>query len=196
MEYIFLAARGRGIAKLIEYLSHLSIWGWIYLGASITMCIALYHLLQKFVPLYIRKITRLSYPFFSWVAIPQYNISIVLFCFCLFLCFLGYFSEASDDIIVFGGMGFIYIVIILWASKFQHSFMLNQNDFYISRFALLGKYRKIAPHYLFLEEDSEKKVIRVKENGKKLCKIRLDMFSVEAQKNIRTMLKESKWTSI
>ena len=74
--------------------------------------------------------------------------------------------------------------------------MLNQNDFYISRFALLGKYRKIAPHYLFLEEDSEKKVIRVKENGKKLCKIRLDMFSVEAQKNIRTMLKESKWTSI
>ena len=198
VEHIVLAGRrGRGIAELIRHLSHLDTTGWIYLAVSIAISVLLYYVLCRYIPILIRKVTRASYPFFTWVAVPQYNKSIAFGCFLLFFCFVGFFSCDDNDVGFFSFMGvFMGIYMFLSFVKVQHSFMLNQSEFYISRFALFGKYKKIDPCKLSLEGDSENNKIIVKEGDKKICRIRLDYYSAEAQRLINLMLKEATWTSV
>lgn len=197
MDSLFLAARGRGLANLIKHLLHLEPSGWFYLGASAIISIIIYLLLNKYIPIYIRKITKHSYPFFTWIAIPQYKRNIALSCFWLFFCFVGYFSRYHEDVEFFIIIGILMVIYILFSfAKVQHSFMFNQNEFYISSFALLGKYKKLYPQRCSLGGDPDNGEIIVKDGDKQICKIEFDMYSKEAQKYIWTMLMGSKWTSV
>ena len=191
-------ARGggsRALVELISHLSHLTVWGWLYLVVCIGCAIGIYFLLDKYIPIGIKKVTRQRYPFFSWVAIPQYKMSISAGIFLILLCFLGYFG-IHDDVIFFTCMGGLWLFLLLVGQRAQHSFMLNQNQFYMSKFALLGIYQKVNPQEWSLEGDSENRKVNVKQNGKKICRIRLDYYSRDAQNYLWIMFKEAKWTSI
>ena len=198
MERIVLAGRGGGkaVVELIRHLSHLSVWGWIYLFAIIACTVGLWFLLNKYIPVCIKILTRQRYPFFSWVAIPQYKLTLSAGLFLCLFCFLGYFGLQEEDVPFFIGMGGAALFILLVGQRVQHSFMLNQGEFYMSTFALLGKYRKIHPVLWSLEGDSENGKITVKQDGKRVCRIRLDYFSNDAQKYLWTMFKKAKWTSV
>lgn len=134
---------GRAIVDLIRHMSHLTIWGWLYLVFCIVCAVGLWYALDKYIPVYIRKIARQSYPFFSWIAIPQYKLSLSGGLFLVLFCFLGYFGLGDDDVIFFITMGVMFLIFLLINQRAQRSFMFNQNEFYISRLALLGKYKKI-----------------------------------------------------
>lgn len=185
-----LRSRGgvRGLIELIRHLSHLSIWGWLYLIMSIGCAIGLWFILAKYIPIYIKKVTRHTYPFFSWVAIPQYKLSISGGLFLILFCFLGYFGFGHDDIIFFTAFGGVIMFVLFITQRIQCSFMLNQNEFYISRFALLGKYKKIRIQNASYKENTEKQIIDIYDGKRRFCRIRLDLFSFTAQKHIRLMI--------
>lgn len=186
---------GRALFELVRHLSHLTVWGWLYLAACIGCAIGIYFLLDKYIPIGIKKVTRKRYPFFFWVAIPQYKMSISAGIFLILLCFLGYFG-IHDDVIFFTCMGGLWLFLLLVGQRAQHSFMLNQNEYYMSKFAILGIYQKVNPQKWSLEGDSENRKVTVKQNGKKICRIRLDYYSRDAQKYLWIMFKEAKWTYV
>lgn len=186
---------GRALVELISHLSHLTVWGWLYLVVCIVCAIGIYFLLDKYIPIGIKKVTKQRYPFFSWVAIPQYKLSISSGIFLILFCFLGYFG-IDDDAIFFICLGGLWLFFLLVGQRTQHSFMLNQGDFYMSKFALFGIYQKINPSNWSLDGDSENRKVTVKQNGKRICRIRLDYFSHDAQKYLRIMFKDARWTSV
>ena len=189
------AGSAKALVELVRHLSHLTCWGWLYLAICICCAIGMYFLLDKYIPIGIKEVTRQRYPFFSWVAIPQYKLSICIGIFLISLCFLGYFG-IHDDVIFFVCMGGLWSLLLLIGQRAQHSFMLNQGEFYMSKFALLGIYQKVNPHNWSLDGDSENRKVTVKQNGKRICHIRLDYYSRDAQKCLWKMFNEAKWTSV
>lgn len=190
-EALYEARRGggRALVDLIRHLSHLTVWGWLYLVLCIGSAVGLWFVLDKLIPVYIRKIARQSFPFFTWIAIPQYKLSLSGGLFLVLFCFLGYFGLGDDDVTFFTVMGVVFLFFLLINQRAQHSFMLNQNEFYISRLALFGKYKKIRLQNASYNENAEKQIITIFDGDKKYCRIRMDLFSYPAQKRIRSMLK-------
>ena len=190
MESLVLAGRGgRGIAELIKHLSHLETKGWLYLLFSFAISIAMFYALKYFIPWLMKKATKRCFPFFSWVAIPRYNFLIATTCFLIFFSLVGYMSPIGDDVIFFfcHGMGLLLILFGLFA-RLQRSIMFNQGDYYLSRFALLGIYKKLPRIGFKADGYPDKDIIKLYSNNKKVCKIRWLYYTTEGQRHINEMI--------
>lgn len=189
MESLVLAGRGRGIAELIKHLSHLETKGWLYLLFSFAISIAMFYALKYFIPWLMKKATKRCFPFFSWVAIPRYNFLIATTCFLIFFSLVGYMSPIGDDVIFFfcQGMGGLLILFGLFA-RLQRSIMFNQCDYYVSRFALLGIYKKLPRIEFKADGYPDKDIIKLYSNNKKVCKIRWLYYTTEGQRHINEMI--------
>lgn len=136
--YDMSCSRGRGIATLIRHMCNLSMYGWIYFFSSIGVSYLLSISLKRFIPKWMRYITK-KYPDFSLLIVPKNNVSIAVFLFLLFFAFCGYFSEQKDDILFFlvmGGWFTVYGIFTYMLATFKgHLFMENQKTVFVSTFA-------------------------------------------------------------
>lgn len=143
-------SRGKGLVQFIVHMSHLTPVGWGYLGCSILLSGTFYSSSKKVLPYLIKVQARKSYPEFEWIIIPQYSISLSLLSFIIMNSFLGYFCESNnvdDDIVYFIMMGIVFFLFVLFPKLFKiftlKCFMKNNDSYFISRFSLLGFYRRI-----------------------------------------------------
>lgn len=190
MSDLILAGRGgRGIVELIRHLSHLETTGWLYLLFSLALSIGLFYALKYSIPVLMKKATIRCFPFFSWVAIPRYDFLIALSCFLLFFSLVGYLSPIRDDVIFFFCMGMFFMIFLLASfARLQRSFMFNQSDYYVSRFALLGIYRKIPKTGFHAEGYPDKDKLVIYSGNKRICKIRWLYYTTEGQRHINEMI--------
>lgn len=145
-----MRGRGRGIAEIIEHLSHLTPLGWCYLGGVLLLSLVTWQASKKVIPYIIRERARKYYPNFEWIVIPHgFPISGLLF---LCLCFpLGYFCNRVDNDILFFKFMSVFLLLLTIMPVFfklykQKCFMRNNQSLFISSFALLGFYRRIKIH--------------------------------------------------
>lgn len=182
-------------------MSHLTPVGWGYFGCSILCSALVRQSSKKVIPYLIRKQAIHSYPSFEWIVIPQYGMSLSLALFLIASFFLGYFCDSGnseDDIFFFmimsGGFLLFFSVPAFCILAKQKCFMRNNGAFFISRFALLGLYKRISIDENSVSEsmegrDNDQPVITFKYNGNKTYKLKLMQYSVEGQDILRNMLR-------
>lgn len=144
------------------------------------------------IPCFIRKQSKKCYPDFEWIVIPQYSMPLSLLVFLAMNSFLGYFcyQETSGDDIVFfciiGVVLFIFALLPIFIKLFKlKCIMKNNNALFMSRFSLLGFYKRI-----IIDADSIKIIpdkkgqnddayISFIYNGKYKCKLDKFLYSEE-----------------
>ena len=185
-------SKGRALAQLIMHMSHLTPVGWGYFACSVVLSGICYPSSKKLIPFFIRKQAQKCYPDFEWIVIPQYSMSLSLLIFLAMNSFLGYFcyQETSEDDIVFFciiSVGlFIFALLPIFIKLFKlKCIMINNKALFISRFSLLGFYKriiidvdsiKILPNEEIKCDDAYISFIY---NGKYKCKLDKSLYSEE-----------------
>lgn len=144
------------------------------------------------IPFFIRKQAKKCYPDFEWIVIPQYSMSLSLLIFLAMNSFLGYFcyqETSEDDIIFFCIIGvtlFIFALLPIFIKLFKlKCIMKNNNALFMSRFSLLGFYKRIiidADSIKILPNEEIKcddAYISFIYNGKYKCKLDKSLYSEE-----------------
>ena len=182
--------KGRALAQLIMHMSHLTPVGWGYFACSVVLSGVCYPSSKKMIPHFIRKQAQKSYPDFEWIVIPQYCMSLSLLVFLAMNSFLGYFcyqETSEDDIVFFCIMGvglFIFALLPIFIKLFKlKCIMKNNNTLFMSRFSLLGFYKRItidADSIKILPDEKEQNVdayISFIYNSKYKCKLDKSLYS-------------------
>lgn len=185
-------AKGRALAQLIMHMSHLTPVGWGYFACSVVLSGICYPSSKKMISCFIRKQSKKCYPDFEWIVIPQYSMPLSLLVFLAMNSFLGYFcyQETSEDDIVFfciiGIVLFIFALLPIFIKLFKlKCIMKNNKALFMSRFSLLGFYKRI-----IIDADSIKIIPNKKGqnddayisfiyNGKYKCKLDKFLYSEE-----------------
>lgn len=185
-------SKGRALAQLIMHMSHLTPVGWGYFACSVVLSGICYPSSKKMIPFFIRKQAKKCYPDFEWIVIPQYSMSLSLLIFLAMNSFLGYFcyqETSEDDIIFFCIIGvtlFIFALLPIFIKLFKlKCIMKNNNALFMSRFSLLGFYKRIiidADSIKILPNEEIKcddAYISFIYNGKYKCKLDKSLYSEE-----------------
>lgn len=185
-------SKGRALAQLIMHMSHLTPVGWGYFACSVVLSGICYPSSKKMIPFFIRKQAKKCYPDFEWIVIPQYSMSLSLLIFLAMYSFLGYFcyqETSEDDIIFFCIIGvtlFIFALLPIFIKLFKlKCIMKNNNALFMSRFSLLGFYKRIiidADSIKILSNEEIKcddAYISFIYNGKYKCKLDKSLYSEE-----------------
>lgn len=185
-------SKGRALAQLIMHMSHLTPVGWGYFACSVVLSGICYPSSKKMIPFFIRKQAQKCYPDFEWIVIPQYSMSLSLLIFLAMNSFLGYFcyqETSEDDIIFFCIIGvtlFIFALLPIFIKLFKlKCIMKNNNALFMSRFSLLGFYKRIiidADSIKILSNEEIKcddAYISFIYNGKYKCKLDKSLYSEE-----------------
>lgn len=183
-------SRGKGLVQFIVHMSHLTPVGWGYFGCSILLSGAFYSSSKKVLPYLIKVQARKSYPEFEWIIIPQYSISLSLLSFIIMNSFLGYFCESNnvdDDIVYFIMVGIVFFLFVLFPKLLKifrlKCFMKNNDSYFISRFSLLGFYRRINvdKSSVIITPDAKGEIadafITFVYNERKMCKLDKKFYS-------------------
>ncbi len=177
------ARSGRGLVELIRHLSHLSVWGWVYIICSATVCVGMSYGLKRLIPMYMRWRTKLVYPEFKILIMPHVNMSLSVFLFFLLFAFCGYWGQSSDDVTFFHIMGGVFVLFccfpVIISGVKNKIYVENKGVIYYASFTFISKYKRLDNFkYKQYDESDKKKTWTVfDDKHKRLFKIDVDMYS-------------------